>query len=178
MWTRLCAVCVHKALGQSWSWLVRGHPFPGGVLATVTSVQEEEGRLEPEPSEQRLLLCSVAVPTLLGWVSPKALEQNYEVGSRLGPTPCECAPLVVCTVPCTAPLPQRWQKSWRKVCRSSWCGQPCMWCSPYIPSEPQTCSWGPSVMAALPRPDVCVPVCVCVPHVATLCVCIPVCVCS
>ena len=87
-------------------------------------------------------------------------------------TPCKCAP----PSPALHLCPRGWQ-SWRKVCRSSpWCGQPCMWCSPTYHQSPRPCSSGPSVMAALPRPDVCVFLCVYGFLDVCSCVCVFLCV--
>lgn len=81
-----------EALGQSWRWGGQGHPFPG-CAGNCHVVGRGRGRLEPEPSVSKgFLLCSVAVPTLLGQVSPKMLEQNSESWVQIGSTPCKCAP--------------------------------------------------------------------------------------
>ena len=45
----------------------------------------------------------MAVPTQLGQVGPKMLEQNSEGWVQTGSTPCKCAP----TSSTLAPLPQR-----------------------------------------------------------------------
>ena len=61
--------------------------FPWGLLAPTTLVGDGAGDRRPRARARckvGLLLCSVAVPTLLGQASPKMLEQNSESWVQIG----------------------------------------------------------------------------------------------
>ena len=76
----LCSLCAQRLWGRAAAEEGRAI-LSQGMVATVTSEGQARARAQ---CEQRLLLCSVAVPTLLGQASPKMLEQNSESWVQIG----------------------------------------------------------------------------------------------
>ena len=74
-------------LGQSWSWCWQVHTF---LRACWQLGGRGERGYTRAKCEQRLL-CSLGVPTLLGRVGPKVLEQNSAVWVQTHSIPYKCA---------------------------------------------------------------------------------------
>ena len=68
----LCSLCAQRLWGRAAAEEGRAI-LSQGMVATVTSEGQARARAQ---CEQRLLLCSLTVPTLLGQVGLKGLEQK------------------------------------------------------------------------------------------------------
>ena len=146
----VCPEALRAELKLRWA----GWPFPRACWQ-LSPRWEGEGKTRARAQcEQRLLLCSVAVPTQLGQVGPKMLEQNSEGWVQTGSTPCKCAP----TSSTLAPLPQRVAEL-----EGGMLEQPLVRVAvPVVQPWHTIRAPDPAPLArlaSLPRPDVCVPVC-------------------
>ena len=148
-----------EALGAELKLRWAGLPFPRACWQLSPWWEGDgEGKTRARAQcEQRLLLCSVAVPTQLGQVGPKMLEQNSEGWVQTGSTPCKCVP----TSSTLAPLPQRVAEL-----EGGMLEQPLVrvavpvvqpWHTIRAPDPAPRAR-----LASLPHPDMCVFLCVCV----------------
>ena len=130
MWMGPCAVSVPRGSGAELELMLAGSSLPRSMLAAGSLVGKGEKGYTRAKCEQQFL-CSLVVPTLLGLVGPKVLEQNSDGWVQTHSTPYKC------TLPLLTHAPLHWhfyptgEQSWRKVCWSSpWGRWPCMCYNP------------------------------------------------